>query len=83
MSNAIVDYLVANKEYLYECLKPLRYEYARHMVVEDPIFHDEIRNSYCKRVRSIIAVEASKAIACDTENCLIILEGIDLNEYLK
>lgn len=83
MNNLIVDYLVANKEYVNECLKDLRYQHATLIVTEDPVFHQDIWNDYCKAVKYVIAIEASKAIGCDTENCLIILESIDLKEYLK
>lgn len=82
MKDQIKDYLITHKLRLKELLEPIVIA-KDYMIKIDFLFNEEIMEQFNRKIRSDIANEVSKDLACDYETIIILLEDINLMEYLK
>lgn len=78
----VVTYLTDNHEHIKELVNPLTLLYST-AVSTDPLFKEDVDKQYQDNVCSIITNEVTKRLGVSTEDVLVVLEGIDLKEYLK
>ncbi len=83
MNPTLVDYFVNNHEHLKELLQPHCDRYLALMDEEDPILRNDIDREFSYVVKSVLINESSKALAVSTEECMIVVESIDIKEFLK
>lgn len=80
--DAVLTYLLPARDGLREYVKPLR-EYRDALLEKhDAVFGDDIREQYLEAAKSMIADHVSKAVNVDIENTLIVLEQVNLGEFL-
>lgn len=82
-SDQIKEYLIMNKDHINSILQPLGQELINLQSVEHPVFHDLIEQEYLEKARSLITLELTKVLQVNAEECIIVLEDINLKEYLK
>lgn len=79
----IVDWLVTNKPYILEKTDNFRV-IKEHLLEENPIeFWDLILEEYYDTIEFAIETEISKALAISIEDVKMVLEDINLGDYLS
>lgn len=82
MDNKIKDYLIANQEHFKKLTENSRIR-KEYLLSIDSLFTEEIIIHYNNNIQSIIVDELTKNLAVDFESVIVVLESIDLNEYLS
>ncbi len=84
MTNDLIkDYLINNKEHLMKLTQPMRYIKSNLLKKYPEVFSDYIKEQYFELTKSIIIQDITKALAVSTEDVILVLEEINVEEYLK
>lgn len=78
----IKEYLIANQEHI-KLLVSKDVIQKEYLLKIDALFSDEIIEQFNSVIRRKISEDVCKRLACDVESVLIVLEEIDLYQYLK
>ncbi len=78
----IRDYLIANQEFLNGCCKNLKTT-RKYCIERHSEFRDIINKQFLEMVQSTIIHHVTNALAIPAEDVILVLEEIDLKEYLK
>lgn len=79
----VIDYLVYNKEMIQELVEPFD---QMKKLIEDTTpkeLWDDVKQEYDWEVKGLILELITRNTGLDAESIIIILEDIDLREYLK
>lgn len=79
----IQDYLVANKEHLKLSCSSLETTKNSLLNKHPEAFTDFIKEQYHNMIRNIIVNEVTKALAIPAEDVILVLDSINVEEYLK
>lgn len=77
----IIIMLVNKQSYFKELVKPLID--AKNMLDVNKIFGDDIEKEFKERVFQLFADDITKNLAIPTEDVMMVLENLNLNEYLR
>lgn len=79
----VIDYLVYNKEMIQELVEPFD---QMKKLIEDTTpkeLWDDVKQEYDWEVKGLILELITRNTGLDAESIIIVLEDIDLREYLK
>jgi len=79
----IKDYLINNQEAIKEALYPTERLRDSFIKTSSVWMHDWILEEYWGLVRNYIVDCVTKSLAVSPEDVIMVLESIDLGEYLK
>lgn len=82
VQQSIFLFLLYNQEHFKSLVEPFKTRREAHLKQEDSSFHEEIREQYDAFVRSLIVDEITNNLAISTEDAMIMVEDLNLNEYL-
>lgn len=77
----IVFILVNKQSYFKELVKPLIE--AKEILKVNKIFNDDVEKEFKDKVFSLFVDDITKNLAIPTEDVMIVLENLNLNEYLR
>lgn len=81
--HSLENFLINEREHLKTLIIPL-IETKDFLIQNEPdVFHDEIMNQFKDRLGQIIIDEYSKSFTMTPEEAIMILEGIELEEFFK
>jgi len=82
MDNGIKEYILDNQD-KYKTMAAPHLSRLRFLLgTEDTVFHIDITSQFLETIKSMIADDVTKNKACDFEQCIIELEGIDLFNFI-
>lgn len=79
----IYYYLIANQQHIIEKMKPFTERRKNLLSSEEGIFQEEIDKQYEDIVKSTIGDEITAKLGIPIEDVLVILENLNVNEYIK
>lgn len=79
----VVHYLIANQEHVKEKIKPFTEQKKTFLEQNGNLFEEEIDKQYEDIVRSTIGDEITAKLGIPLEDVLIVLENLNVKEYLK
>ena len=71
-----------NQEHFKNRVAPFKSQKETLLNNEDSSFHEEIKEQYESFVRKMIVDEVTGHLAISTEDAIIMIEDLNLNEYL-
>lgn len=80
---AIIQYLVFNQAFFMEKSRPFREQRDKLLNTEDYSFHSEINKQYEELIKADITDDITKKFAFPAEDVIVVLENLNINEYLK
>lgn len=83
MNEQICDYIVNNHEALKEQIKPYQNKYIDLLKTEPAILKNDIDQQFFYMVKLILVDNVTKALGVSTEEAYIVVESINITEFLK
>lgn len=83
MREQIIEYLVKNKEHFKESHQWLVDEKMKLFGIHSPLFHDDIEKEHNEMLNSLIITEVSASLGADYESICVVLEDLNLKEFLQ
>lgn len=80
---AIVSYLIHNQLHYKDLVKDLTQQLSELLYNEDPVFHRDVERNYLDLVKQKIIADLTSRLPVTVENAIIILEGLNIREFLK
>jgi uncharacterized protein VirK/YbjX len=80
--HGILEFLIDNQLHLKTLCRDITIQY-KQALTEEPFFSEEITEQYISTCNEIITDYVTKNLAINTEQCIILLEGLDLPNFLK
>lgn len=82
LRQGIVFHLIHNQQYYKDMITPYTKRRDNFLIINDKVFHDDINNQYWDMVKSVIASDLNFSLAVSYEDAIVVLEEINLKEYL-
>lgn len=82
VQQSIFLFLMYNQEHFKNRVAPFKSQKETLLNNEDSSFHEEIKEQYESFVRKMIVDEVTGHLAISTEDAIIMIEDLNLNEYL-
>lgn len=79
----VVYYLIANQEHIKQKVSPFTRQRERLLSTDNNVFKEEIDKQYHDVVKSTIGDEITSKLGIPIEDVLIILENLNVEEYIK
>lgn len=79
----IIEHLITNQSDIKDQVMELRLLKNQLLATYDHVFRLDLEEQYEARIRQIIGYKASKALAIPLENVIIVIESIELEDYLN
>lgn len=83
MNPNIINILVHNQQRYKELTRPLKEFRDKLLANENNVFHEDIEDDYLVALRRTIINDISKTYALPYEEVYIVLEAMNLEEYLN
>lgn len=82
VNQVVVHFLILNQFHFKEASAVYKARRAEVMEQSDPCFHDEIDEQYRDMVKSMLLDAITKQFGFTTESVLIMLESLNIDEYV-
>lgn len=83
LTESIFMYLLYNQGHFKKEFEPFEKQRDHLLRLEDSSFHEEINNQYTDLIKQSIVDGITRDLAISTEDAIIVIEALNLNEYLK
>ena len=83
MREALIDYLLDNREYFQEKYKSLIDKKKKLKQNESVFFHSDIDSEFIRSIIQSMSVELCKATGADMETVMIVLEEMNAEEFFN
>lgn len=83
VEDSVFMYLVYNQERFKIELNPFVKQRDSLLKSEDSSFHEEIQDQFKAYVNSVLMDNVTKHLAISSEDAIIVIENVNLDEYLR
>lgn len=83
VKDKIITYLVDNHEHIRERVRSYTNDKLDYLEKYNKVFHDDIRDGYLEVVTSYLVTDLANRYAISAEDVLVVLEDLDLEQYLN